>query len=454
MNENIFDKAPIETATSLGTLSIMGIYTIIGLVLVAGLYFGLLRNEKQRSPTMGWILLGTITLTTIGTLIYTHFYPFSNYAWAGLDWIFNIAVITFSGLICLLIITRKFKLAHKGLVIKSSIGLIVSVLTVVGVGYGKHIYYSYQNDETKIRFFINELFSRHEHRRNIATQRLIEKKSISIGVMLQSLAKSRSLAHNKKIEALLEKIGPDLIPELHKIAGNPTHPAYNSAIQLILKFALPESWDILAKALYENHQLSTPIREQILTTLHKIDPKKTLNHVYKQLQGIEASLKSAAAKLLGTYPRSKKSTSLLNKALKDKSSAVCEYAADSLGKLKSKTSTTALLQAIRTRSDCDNALRVLAELRVRNVVPYLKSRYKRAKDKSIKRVMLLNLGKVEDKSALPFLNEVLKSSDEQIRADAQIAIDQINAANVGNKEKVTEKIPNKKLKKNKTNKTQ
>jgi len=429
MDINFSQTALVATPAWLSFLYLTFIYIIIAAVLIGSLYFFVLRNEKKRNTRMLWVLLSIYSVTALLTTLYTYLFPFANYSWAILDHLFNIAVVVATVLFGFLVITKKLKLQYKRSFIKSTISLYSVAVIIIAIAYGKHIYYSFQDDQTRINFYITELESTQVRRRLNATQKLLDTKSVSIGLMLQALAKSNNLKLNNKIESLLEKIGPDLIPELHNIASQPKHPAYNSAIKLILKFSKPESWEVLAKALYENKQLAAPIREQILNTLYQLNPKKTLEHVHKQMLSFESALKSTAAKLLGNYPGNRKTIVLLNKALKDKSAAVCEYAADSLGKLKSKKSTTALLQAIRTRSDCDNALRVLAELRVRNVVPYLISRYKRTKDNSIKSIMLLNLGKVGDKRALPLIEKALQSDNEQIKRAAQIAAEQINTAN-------------------------
>ncbi len=428
--EPIFTQATLlATPAWLSFLYLIFAYIIVAVVLIGSLYFGILRNEKKRNIRMLWILVGVYSTIAVLTSLYTYLFPFANYSWAILDHLFNIAIVLATILLSFLIVTKNIKLHYRRTFTKSIISLFSVAVIIIAVAYGKHIYYSFQDEKSRLNFYITELESTQVRRQLNATQKLLDNKSVSIGLMLQALAKSNSLKFSKKIESLLGKIGPDLIPELHNIASQPNHPAYNSAIKLILKFSKPESWDVLAKALYENKQLAAPIREQILNTLYQLNPKKTLAHVHKQMQSFESALKTTAAKLLGNYPGNRKTIVLLNKALKDKSAAVCEYAADSLGKLKSRRSTTALLQAIRTRSDCDNALRVLAELRVRNVVPYLISRYKRTKDNSVKSIMLLNLGKVGDKRAMPLVEKALQSDNEQIKGAAKIAAEQINAAN-------------------------
>ncbi len=424
----IFNQTTQPTTAWLSSLYLFLIYIIVGAGIIATLYFFVLRNEKKRRIKMAWILLSIYFVTALATYLYTYLFSFANYSWAVLDHVFSGAIIIATVLLGFLVITKKIKLANKQTYIKAIIVLYCVPIVVVAVAYGKHIYYSFQDEKTLINFYISELESTHTRRQLHATQMLLDNKSNSIGLMLQKLATSNNFKLNKKIEALLGKVGPDLIPELHKIASTPSHPAYNSAIKLILIFSKPSSWDILAKALYENKQLPAPVREQILNTLYQMDRKKTLSHIHKQMLGFEEALKSTAAKLLGNYPRNRKSIKLLNKALKDKSAAVCEYAADSLGKIKSKKSTSALLHAIRTRSDCDNALRVLSELRVRNAVPYLISRYKRTKDITVKSIMLLNLGKVGDKRALPLIEKAIKSDNEQIRRSAEIAAEQIKKA--------------------------
>ncbi|VAW71210.1 hypothetical protein MNBD_GAMMA12-2137 [hydrothermal vent metagenome] len=427
--DTIFNQtSQSATAAWLSTLYLIVIYIIVGLAIVATLYFVVLRNEKKRKIKMAWALLSTYFVTTLVSFTYTYLFPFASYSWAVLDHLFSGAIIVATVLLGFLLITKKIKLSNRRTYVKAIIFLYCVPIIIVGIAYGKTIYYSFQDEKTRINFYISELESRHTRRQLNATQMLLDNKSQSIGLLLQKLATSNNFKLNKKIENLLGKVGPDLIPELHKIASIPSHPAYNSAIKLILIFSKPSSWNILAKALYENKQLAAPVREQILNTLYQMDRKKTLAHIHKQMLGFEEALKSTAAKLLGNYPRNRKSIKLLNKALKDKSAAVCEYAADSLGRIKSKKSTAALLKAIRTRSDCDNALRVLSELRVRNAVPYLISRYKRTKDIAVKSIMLLNLGKVGDKRALPLIEKALKSDDEQIRRAAEIAAEQIKKA--------------------------
>ena len=427
--ESVFSTNVVATSFWSGFFTSLIFYVLLGLALIGGLYFAFLRKEKKCTSRMLRTLVITYCVSALFTALFTFIFPFYYYSWSALDWIFSATVILSAVLLTYLIVTRECKLPFKRYFVISTISTICISLLIVALVYGKYAYYSFQNESDRARFYINELGTNKKHRVLNAAQNLLNNKSVSIGLMLQTLSSSDDFALNKKIEILLGHVGPDLIPELHNIALDFKHPAYNSAIKLLLKFSKPESWDVLAKSLDATEQLSAPTRDRILMLIHKINAKKTLPYLYKQIQSPDESLKSTAAKLLGEYPAYKKSVALLNLALKDKSSAVCEYAADSLGKIKSKTSTTALLEAIRTRTDCDNALRALAELRVRDAVPYLIARYKRAKTETTKIIMLINLGKVEDKRAMPLLEEALNSESEAIREAAKNAIQQIKTAN-------------------------
>ncbi len=199
------------------------------------------------------------------------------------------------------------------------------------------------------------------------------------------------------------------------------------------KSAVPALHDVLFKNRYGFLEWRCSIYNEVYTALEKIDGKSAIAVLIKSLRGNTSVVTDIIVRLnaLEAIPE-------LIKLLKDEDFSNGHpkkiHAASALGELKAATSIPFIIKAYIKEKE-GNAfrheyfLKALGEIGDKSVVPFLINEFDDSKLNE-RCVIARALGNICDKSALEFLQKVLKEHrNKDLRRYAKIAIDKIEKSN-------------------------
>jgi len=229
--------------------------------------------------------------------------------------------------------------------------------------------------------------------------------------LLALLRRPEVVVREEAVNALQRAKLAAAAPELLRLLDDPDEGLRLAACRTLVMLAHDISRPALIAAMVRRMELdpSSQVRDTAGLALAALQDPPAIDALLRLLQHPRGETRASAANTLGGLWAKPELALALHPLLADREDLVARAAASSLGLLKNPASKAPLLAAFEARGPVvqERAAAALGELRSTNAVPALAALLPGTTDEALKVSLVLALGKIGDRRALPPLRQVL-----------------------------------------------